>query len=162
MKLSDDFSITIAGNVYSVLSRENAQPAIGHYFTKLLCGWEVPLHSFRGWQLEVAPTIEPRSKLAGPVGKLRGRAMTRRERTNITLALEILRQAMVRSARERVDTIEVRLALRCLLPHVAERWPLEAFWAGASGEQDLGRGQSCTAALNGIARQLRIAGRFPE
>lgn len=69
---------------------------------------------------------------------------------------------MARSDKARVDTIEVRLALRCLLPHCPERWPLEMFWSSAATEHDIGRAQGCTAAFNGIALQLRKAGRYPE
>ncbi|WP_454884920.1 hypothetical protein [Sphingomonas oryzagri] len=58
----------------------------------------------------------------------------------------------------RVDTIEVRLALRCLLGHCPDRWPLELYWDAASGTNDIGRAQGCTAAFNGIVRQQRLAG----
>ena len=39
----------------------------------------------------------------------------------------------------RVDGVEVRLALRCLLPHCPERWPLELYWDAARQENDIGR-----------------------
>lgn len=65
---------------------------------------------------------------------------------------------MVRSTKARVDTIEVRLALRCLLPHCPQRWPLEMFWDAAGAENDIGRAQGCTAGFNGIVRQLRLSG----
>lgn len=50
------------------------------------------------------------------------------------------------------------IAERMLIPYCPERWPLVAFWQAASGVQDLGRGQSTTAAFNGIVRQLRLSG----
>lgn len=56
----------------------------------------------------------------------------------------------------------VRLALRCLLPFVKENWPVAQFWQGASGDNAIGRLQSCSAALNGIRRQLRVAGVLPK
>jgi len=65
---------------------------------------------------------------------------------------------MARSTKVRVDTIEVRLALRCLLPHCPERWPLEMFWDAAGADNDIGRAQGCTAGFNGIVRQLRLSG----
>jgi hypothetical protein len=86
------------------------------------------------------------------------RQLSRHQRVIIDLALRILRAAMVRSTTNKVDTIEVRLALRCLLHHCPDRWPLEMFWDASSGENDIGRAQGCTAGFNGIVRQLRLAG----
>jgi hypothetical protein len=83
--------------------------------------------------------------------------LSRHQRVVIDLAVRILRAAMARSTTNRVDTIEVRLALRCLLHHCPERWPLEMFWDAASGENAIGRAQGCTAGFNGIVRQLRLA-----
>lgn len=65
---------------------------------------------------------------------------------------------MARSDHSRVDALEVRLALRCLLPHCPERWPLVLFWDSAGQENAIGRAQGTTAAFNGIVRQLRLAG----
>jgi hypothetical protein len=62
----------------------------------------------------------------------------------------------------RVDGVEVRLALRCLLPHCLECWPLELHWDAAAQENDIGRKQGVPAAFNGIDRQLRRAGLFHE
>ena len=76
--------------------------------------------------------------------------------------MRILRGAMVRSGDERVDTVEVRLALRCLLPHCHDRWPLAMFWEAAATENAIGRAQGCTAGFNGIVRQLRLAGRYGQ
>lgn len=61
-----------------------------------------------------------------------------------------------------MNTVDVRLALRCLLRHCPERWPLELFWDSAAQENDIGRAQGVTAAFNGIVRQLRTAGRHPN
>ena len=88
--------------------------------------------------------------------------MSRHQRIVIDLALRIVRAAMQQSGHGRVDTIEVRLALRCLLHHCPERWPLELFWDAAAQDNDIGRSQGCTAAFNGVVRQLRRAGRYPE
>ena len=62
----------------------------------------------------------------------------------------------------RFDGVEVRLALRCLLPHCPERWPLELYWDAAAQENDIGRAQGLTAAFNGIVRQLRKVGRYED
>lgn len=84
--------------------------------------------------------------------------VSRHQRIVIDLAIRILRTAMARSTSDKVNTIEVRLALRCLLPHCPERWPLEMFWDAAATDNAIGRAQGCTAGFNGIVRQLRIAG----
>ncbi|QDZ09185.1 hypothetical protein FPZ24_12070 [Sphingomonas panacisoli] len=86
------------------------------------------------------------------------REISRHQRIVIDLALRILRSAMDRSAVRKVNSIEVRLALRCLLHHCPDRWPLEMFWDAAGVDNDIGRAQGCTAGFNGILRQLRLAG----
>jgi hypothetical protein len=83
-------------------------------------------------------------------------------RVIISLSVHILRAVMARSAEARVDVVEVRLALRCLLPHCAERWPPELFWDSAAQENVIGRAQGTTAAFNGIIRRLRLAGRYVD
>lgn len=88
--------------------------------------------------------------------------LPRHQRVVIALSLHILRAAVVRSGSGRVDGMEVRLALRSLLHHCPERWPLEQYWDAASQENEIGRSQGVTAALNGIIRQLRRAGRYEE
>jgi len=88
--------------------------------------------------------------------------LSRHQRIVIDLSVRILRSAMSRSGQGRVDTIEVRLALRCLLGHCPDRWPLELFWDAARGENDIGRAQGCTAAFNGVVRQLRSAGLYAD
>jgi hypothetical protein len=88
--------------------------------------------------------------------------LPRHQRVVIALSLHILRSAVTRSSDGRVDGVEVRLALRCLLQHCPERWPLELYWDAAKQENDIGRAQGVTAAFNGIVRQLRRAGRYTE
>ncbi|MDJ0276279.1 hypothetical protein QLH51_05635 [Sphingomonas sp. 2R-10] len=80
----------------------------------------------------------------------------------IDLSLRILCAAMARSGDRRVDTIEVRLAQRCLVEHCPERWPLDSFWASAAAGHDIGRAQGCTAAFNEIVRQLRVSGSLAD
>lgn len=87
---------------------------------------------------------------------------SRHQRIVVDLSIRILRAAMARSSTHRVDTIEVRLALRCLLGYCPDRWPLELFWDAAKGDNDIGRAQGCTAAFNGVIRQLRSAGISPD
>jgi hypothetical protein len=86
------------------------------------------------------------------------RQLSRHQRVIIELATRILRAAMTRASNSKVDTIEVRLALRCLLHHCPDRWPLEMFWDAAATENPIGRAQGCTAGFNGIMRQLRLSG----
>lgn len=88
--------------------------------------------------------------------------LPRHQRVVIALSVHILRSGVTRCAETRVDGIEVRLALRCLLPHCPERWPLELYWDAAKQDNEIGRAQGVTAAFNGIVRQLRKAGRYDE
>jgi hypothetical protein len=88
--------------------------------------------------------------------------LPRHHRVVIALSVHILRNGVARCADTRVDGVEVRLALRCLLPHCPERWPLELYWDAARQENDIGRAQGITAAFNGIVRQLRRAGRYED
>lgn len=88
--------------------------------------------------------------------------LPRHQRVIISLSVHILRAAIARSGEMRVDVVEVRLALRCLLQHCPERWPLELFWDSASQDNEIGRAQGTTAAFNGIVRQLRAAGRYED
>jgi hypothetical protein len=89
-------------------------------------------------------------------------ALPKHHRVIIALSLHILRGGVTRCSDGRVDTVEVRLALRCLLPHCRERWPLELYWDAASQDNEIGRAQGVTAAFNGMVRQLRLAGRYEE
>jgi hypothetical protein len=88
--------------------------------------------------------------------------LARHQRVVIALSVHILRSGVARCSDSRVDGVEVRLALRCLLPHCPERWPLELYWDAACQENEIGRAQGVTAAFNGIVRQLRRAGRYEE
>lgn len=88
--------------------------------------------------------------------------LPRHQQIMIDLAIRVLRAAMARSSETKVDTVEVRLALRALLYHCPDRWPLISFWDAAGGENDIGRAQGTTAGFNGIVRQLRAAGRHPD
>jgi hypothetical protein len=88
--------------------------------------------------------------------------LPRHQRVVIALSVHILRAGVTRCSETRVDGIEVRLALRCLLPHCPERWPLELYWDAAAQENEIGRAQGVTAAFNGIIRQLRRAGRYDD
>lgn len=89
-------------------------------------------------------------------------SLPRHQRIVIALSVHILRGGVSRCSVDRVDVAEVRLALRCLLPHCPKRWPLELYWDAAAQENDIGRAQGVTAAFNGIVRQLRKAGRYEE
>jgi hypothetical protein len=86
--------------------------------------------------------------------------VSRHQRIIIDLSLHILRAAAARADKGKVDTVEVRLALRCLVGHCAERWPLDMFWNSAGTDHDIGRAQGCTAALNGIIRQIEGGSRL--
>ena len=88
--------------------------------------------------------------------------LPRHQRVVIALSVHILRSGVTRSGEARVDGVEVRLALRCLLPHCPERWPLELYWDAAAQENEIGRAQGVTAAFNGIVRQLRRVGRYEK
>ena len=80
----------------------------------------------------------------------------------IALSVHILRVGVTRCSDARVDGVEVRLALRCLLPHCPKRWPLELYWDAAKQDNEIGRAQGVTAAFNGIVRQLRRSGRYED
>lgn len=84
--------------------------------------------------------------------------LDRRERLIVKLAADVVREAMERAGKERADTTAVRLALRVLLPHCPERWPLTMFWESAGQDHVIGREQGLNAAYNGIMRQLERSG----
>ncbi|WP_242416457.1 hypothetical protein [Sphingomonas panni] len=88
--------------------------------------------------------------------------LPRHQRVVIALSVHILRSGVARCSEAKVDGPEIRLALRCLLPHCPERWPLELYWDAAAQTNDIGRAQGVTAAFNGIVRQLRRAGRYED
>jgi len=72
------------------------------------------------------------------------------DRTTIDLAVQILRTAVDASRTEKVDTDPVRLALRVLLPHCPERWPLVNLWESAGYDEPIFRAQNVSAAFNAI------------
>ncbi len=80
----------------------------------------------------------------------------------IALSVHILRSGVTRCSDVRVDVPEIRLALRCLLPHCPEKWPLTLFWDAAAQDNEISRAQGVTAAFNGIVRQLRRARCYNE
>lgn len=88
--------------------------------------------------------------------------LPKHQRVIIALSVHILRSGVTRCSEARVDTVEIRLALRCLLPHCRERWPLDLYWDASRQENEIGRAQGVTAAFNGIVRQLRLAGRYDD
>ena len=88
--------------------------------------------------------------------------LPKHQRVVIALSVHILHSGVYRSSEGRVDGNEVRLVLRCLLPHCPERWPLELYWDATKQNNEIGRAQGVTAAFNGIVRQLRRAGRYEE
>lgn len=88
--------------------------------------------------------------------------LQRHQHVVIALSVHILRSGVARCSDARVDGVEVRLALRCLLPHCPERWPLELYWDAAAQENDIGRAQGVTAAFNGIVHQLRKVGWYED
>jgi len=88
--------------------------------------------------------------------------MHRQTRITVDLAVQILRDTLAQTSHGRVDTVPVRLALRCLWAHCPERWPLVMFWEGAQQDNEIGRSQSVTASFNGIVRQLRRSGAYSE
>lgn len=88
--------------------------------------------------------------------------MHRRTRITVNLAVQILRAALDQTSAGRVDTVPVRLALRCLWAHCPEQWPLVMFWEGVQQEHEIGRSQSVAASFNGIVRQLRRSGAYSD
>jgi hypothetical protein len=88
--------------------------------------------------------------------------LSRRQRIVIACSVHILREGVSSCAEGRVDTMNVRLALSCLLPYCPEKWPLVLYWDAAGQENEIGRAQGVTAAFNGVVRQLRRAGRYEE
>jgi hypothetical protein len=92
---------------------------------------------------------------------VRGNNHKRQEQQVIRLALEVLSGAVDRAGKRKVKAVDVQLALRCLVPHCPENWPLVQFWDSAGQENDIGRSQGVTASYNGICVQLKAAGRYP-
>jgi hypothetical protein len=84
--------------------------------------------------------------------------ISKREQVIVRLSVDLLREALLTSDDVPINTPAVRLALRCLLPHCPERWPLTCYWDSSSQTNPIGRSQGCTTAFNGIVRQLRRSG----
>lgn len=82
--------------------------------------------------------------------------------TLIELAVRVLRAAVDRARGERIDAPDVRLALRCLLPHAGDRQQLVEFWTYAGQLHNANRFASCDAVLQSIIADLRAAGRYPS
>ncbi len=57
----------------------------------------------------------------------------------VKLAVDVAREAMEAAGSARGDTSAVRLALRVLLSHCPERWPLTIFWESAGQDHVIGR-----------------------
>jgi len=92
----------------------------------------------------------------------RTRHLTPADRTTIDVAVQVLRAAVDSSRTEKVDTLPVRLALRVLLPHCPERWPLVNLWEFSSSDDPIFRGQNVSAAFNAIVLQLAKSGAWRE
>lgn len=86
------------------------------------------------------------------------RAPNKNDLAIIDLSLKILEEARDRASKEMIDTLPVRLALRCLRPYMPQQWPLLTFWDGTTSPNEIARSASCTAGLNGIKLQLRAGG----
>jgi hypothetical protein len=84
--------------------------------------------------------------------------MNARERVVIDLALQVLQEAIDAGKGATGNTTATRLALRVLLPHCPEKWPLSNFWDSSGQDNEIGRQQGMTAAFNGIMRQLEKSG----
>lgn len=84
--------------------------------------------------------------------------MTDYERYIVDLAVTVLREVAEAPAKEQRPSTAIRLALRVLLPHCPERWPLTQFWDGINGTHEIGRAQTVTASFNGIVHQLERSG----
>lgn len=82
--------------------------------------------------------------------------------TLIELAVRVLRAAIKRAKNERIDAADVRLALRCLLPHITDRQLLIEFWAYAGQLHNANRADSCDAVLQSILADLRAADQYPS
>ena len=82
--------------------------------------------------------------------------------TLIELAVRVLRAAVERAKAGPIDGPEVRLALRCVLPHATDRALLVEFWSYAGQLPNANRSDSCRAVLDAIVEDLRAAGRYPD
>lgn len=80
----------------------------------------------------------------------------------VKLAVDVVREAMETAGTARGDTSAVRLALRVMLPHCPERWPLTMLWESAGQAHVIGREQGMNAAYKGILRQLKRSGAWSK
>ena len=80
----------------------------------------------------------------------------------LELAVRVLRQAVARATTAPINTDDVRLALRCLLPHVDDRALLVEFWTYAAQLHHANRADSCAAVLAAIVTDLRATDRYPD
>lgn len=78
------------------------------------------------------------------------------------LAILVLHGAVDRAGSGRVDTAEVRLALRCLLRAGGDRQLLVEFWTYAGQPHTANRQDSCAAVLRSIIADLQAAGCYPD
>ena len=88
--------------------------------------------------------------------------MTEDERFMVALAVQVLGEAEAARAEDQRPSMAIRLALRVLLPHCPEQWPLTQFWDGINGTHEIGRAQTLTASLNGIKAQLGKSGAWKD
>ena len=86
--------------------------------------------------------------------------MRRHDRIIVDLAVQILTAHVERAKKDltsNLATIEVRLALRCLLPYCRERRPLLNYW-DVAGRPSNSRFANLHPALSGMLRQLKELG----
>lgn len=88
--------------------------------------------------------------------------MTKNESIPVGLAVEVLAEAEAAAAKDQRPSTAIRLALRVLLPHCPEKWPLTQYWDGISGSHDIGRARTVTASFNGIKAQLLLSGAWTK
>lgn len=88
--------------------------------------------------------------------------MTKNERVTVALAVKVLEEGEAVAAKDQRPSTAIRLALRVLLPHCPEAFPLIPFWTGINGTHEIGRAQTVTASLNGIKAQLRRSGAWKD
>jgi hypothetical protein len=88
--------------------------------------------------------------------------MTDYDRYLVDIAVSVLKEMAHAPGKDQKPTHGVRLALRVLLPHCPERWPLTQYWEGINGTHEIGRSQTTGAAFNGIILQLKKSGAWAE
>jgi hypothetical protein len=83
-----------------------------------------------------------------------------RQRKLVTLAVRVLQAATTRADGGYVDGADVRLALRCLLPHAPAKL-LTDFWHCAHQLRAATRERECAEALEAICAALEAGGWYP-